>query len=387
MRTLNGLPIEKKKLVQLVPASYNPRAITDVQKSKLKQSIEHWGLVEPIVWNKQSGHVCGGHQRLDSLLALGIEETEVVVVDLPEAEEKALNLALNKISGEWDEVKLSELLVDLKGMDVDLALTGFSEKELAQLLKRNPQDGLTDPDEVPDAVETRCKTGDLWQLGEHRLLCGDSTKREDVARVMDGAKADMVFTDPPYGIDVVKAGMVGADFGVAKKGKYSKVISDDTTETARAAYSILKDVSSKQVIWGGNYFLDFLPFSAGWIVWDKRGDSGIRNTFADGELAWCSFRTPVRIYTQLWNGMIREGEHDKRVHPTQKPVNTVANILKDFSDASELVLDVFLGSGTTLIVCEQLGRKCYGMEIEPHYCDVILKRWEDFTGKTAVRVP
>lgn len=211
-------------------------------------------------------------------------------------------------------------------------------------------------------------------------MCGDSTEAGNVAILMDGQKADMVFTDPPYGIKVVgDDGKVGADFGVAKKGQYSKVIADETTETAKKAYKILKNYSNKQIIWGGNYFVDFLDLSDGWLIWDKRGDSGIRNTFADGEMAWCSFHTPVRIYKQLWNGMIREGEHENRVHPTQKPIKMLGEILKNFTKDGEIVLDVFGGSGSTLIACEQLGRKCYMMELDPKYCDVIRKRYWKFT--------
>lgn len=137
---------------------------------------------------------------------------------------------------------------------------------------------------------------------------------------------------------------------------------------------------------GGNYFTEFLPFSDSYLVWDKRVDSGIRNTFADGELAWCSFKTPVRIYHQLWNGMIREGEHEKRLHPTQKPVRMLGEILKDFSDEGDNILDVFGGSGSTLIACEQLDRNCYMMEMSPKYCDVIIDRWEKYTGKTAKQI-
>ena len=193
-----------------------------------------------------------------------------------------------------------------------------------------------------------------------------------------------MLTDPPYGINAVgDNGEVGADFGIARKGKYSKVIADDTTETAEQAYYQLNQICDKLILWGGNYFLNFLPPSDGWLIWDKRNDSGIRNTFADGEMAWCNFHTPVRIYHQLWNGMIREGEHENRVHPTQKPVRMLGEIIRDFSTDGETILDVFEGSGSTLIVCEQLNRKCFMMELDPHYCDVIIDRWEQLTGREA----
>lgn len=192
-------------------------------------------------------------------------------------------------------------------------------------------------------------------------------------------------TDPPYGINVVSDnGKVGANFGIAQKGIYKQIKADDTTDTARLAFDILSSICSRLIIWGGNYFLDFLPANDSWLVWDKRCDSGIRNTFADGEMAWCSFHTPLRIYHQLWNGMIREGEHDKRIHPTQKPVELIGNILKDFSAVGDNVVDTFGGSGSTLIACEQLGRKCFMLEYEPTYVDLIINRWETFTGKKAV---
>lgn len=171
---------------------------------------------------------------------------------------------------------------------------------------------------------------------------------------------------------------------IAEKLVQITFIGDDTTETAQQAYDILSRMCDKIIMWGGNYFLDFLPSSDGWLIWDKRGESGIRNNFADGEMAWCSFHTPVRIYHQLWNGMIREGEHEKRVHPTQKPIRMLSEILKDFTKEGEIVIDVFGGSGSTLIACEQFNRKCYMCELDPHYCDVIIQRWENLTGKKAV---
>ena len=198
-------------------------------------------------------------------------------------------------------------------------------------------------------------------------------------------KADLVFKDPPYGINIVNnSGKVGAD-NLAKNKIYSKVIADDTTETAEKNYHIIKDFSDKLIIWGGNYFLSFLDVSDGFIIWDKRVDMN-GNNFADGEMAWCSFHTPLRIYHQLWSGMIREGEREERVHPTQKPVKMLAEILNDFSKENDVVLDCFGGSGSTLIACEQTHRKCRMMELDPHYCDVIIQRWEKLTGQKAVLI-
>lgn len=195
----------------------------------------------------------------------------------------------------------------------------------------------------------------------------------------------MVFTDPPYGINIVNSqGKVGAP-RLAKNRTYKPVKNDDSTDTAERNFEILKSLCSRLIIWGGNYFLGFLPPSDGWVVWDKRVDMN-GNNFADGEMAWCSFHTPLRIYHQLWNGMIREGEHENRVHPTQKPVRMLSDVLRDFSGEADNILDCFGGSGSTLMACEQTGRHCYMMEYDEHYCDVIIARWEKFTGRTAEKI-
>ena len=352
----------------------------------IKKSVKEVGLARSIVIDNENNIICGNGltSTLDKNTPIQIIETdgtELVVVkrtDLKTNDEKRKQLAImDNSTSDSSEFDLDSLQADfdveqLQDWGLDLEFEAVDEeKEIVE-------------DEVPEEVETRAKLGDIWQLGNNRLMCGDSTSITDVEKLMDGAKADMVFTDPPYGINVVgDNGEVGANFGVAKKGNYSKVIADDTTETAQQSYNILQSLCKKIILWGGNYFIDFLPFSDGWIIWDKRVDSGIKNTFADGEMAWCSFHTPVRIYHQLWNGMIREGEHEKRVHPTQKPIKLLSDILKDFTREDETVLDVFGGSGSTLIACEQLNRKCYMMELDPKYCDVILQRWENLTGKKA----
>ena len=187
--------------------------------------------------------------------------------------------------------------------------------------------------------------------------------------------------DPPYGVSIVskKTGMVGAG-NLAKNKVYSEVIGDNTTETAKKCFDILAKITDRMIIFGGNYFLDFLPPSDGWLIWDKRVDMP-SNNFADGEMMWCSFHTPVRIYHHLWNGMIRAGEKEDRVHPTQKPVKLIADIIKDFTNEDDIILDLFGGSGSTLIACEQTNRICYGMEIDPKYCDVIRKRYANFIKK------
>ena len=196
----------------------------------------------------------------------------------------------------------------------------------------------------------------------------------------------MVFSDPPYGIDVVGRDKQIGQGCLAKITKYKEVKGDDSTITAEDFYKTCISLGfDKYILWGGNYFIKFLPFSDGWIVWDKRGDM-TSNDYADGEMAYCSFHTPLRIYKQIWNGMIREGEKEKRVHPTQKPVRMLSEILKDFTKENETIFDGFGGSGSTLIACEQLNRKCFMSELDPYYCDVIITRWENLTGQKALLV-
>ena len=372
------MDVIEKKLKDIKPYEKNPRN-NDNAIDAVASSISQFGFKNPIVVDGNNVIICG-HTRYKAAKKLGLDSVPCVVAsDLTEEQIKAYRLADNKVSelAEWDIDLLGE---ELDGIfDIDMSDFGFDlsedEEEETEVIE----------DEVPEEVEPVAKQGDIWQLGRHRLMCGDSTSIDDVEKLMNGNKADMVMTDPPYGIDVVgDNGEVGANFGVAKKGNYSKVIADDTTDTAKASYEILKELCDKLIIWGGNYFLDFLPSSDGWLIWDKRVDSGIRNTFADGEMAYCSFHTPVRIYHQLWNGMIREGEKEKRVHPTQKPIKMLSKILEDFTKQDNVILDVFGGSGSTLIACEQLDRTCYMMELDPHYVDVIIARWEKFTGQKAV---
>src|SRR5574344_861153 len=199
--------IEKKNTKDLIPATYNPRKDLkpgDAEYDKLKRSIEQFGYVEPVIWNKVTGRVVGGHQRLKVLMDMGITEVDCVVVELDTDKEKALNIALNKISGEWDKDKLALLITDLQGLDFDVSLTGFDPAEIDDLFKDSLADGVHDDDfDVEAELEKPAitKSGDLWKLGKHRLVCGDSTKAETFDLLMAGAKANLVVTDPPYNVN------------------------------------------------------------------------------------------------------------------------------------------------------------------------------------------
>ena len=377
---MKDLKIIYKDVEDLIPYVNNPRH-NDGAVDAVASSIKNFGFKVPIVIDSDN-EIITGHTRLKAAKKLGLEEVPCIVADdLTPEQVKAFRIADNKTSefAEWD---LELLEIELEGLD-DI-FTGFDDAEFDDIMGIDKEVEEDDFDEEPPENPIS-KRGDIWLLGKHRLMCGDSTKKEDVEKLMNGVKADMVFTDPPYGINIVgDNGKVGAE-NIAKNKVYSKVIADDTTEVAEKAYNIFKNVADGMMIWGGNYFVDFLEFSPSWLIWDKRLDMN-SNNFADGEMVWCSFPTRVRIYKHLWNGMIQEGERETRVHPTQKPVKMLGNILKDQTQDGDLILDVFGGSGSTLIACEQLDRTCYMIELDPKYVDVIINRWEQYTGQKAVLI-
>ena len=376
-----------KKVQDLIPYVNNSRTHSEEQVNQICASINEFGFTNPLLIDEK-GSIIAGHGRLMASKKLGMEEVPCVVLEgLTEAQKKAYIIADNKmaLNAGWDEELLKIELENLKELDFDLDLTGFNVDELDDILGTKEEKEIIEDDfeiEVPE--EPKAKLGDIYQLGNHRLMCGSSIDIDMVNKLIDNNKIDLVYTDPPYGINIVNdKGKVGAG-NLAKNRTYLEVKGDDTTETAQKFYNTCVALGiEKFILWGGNYFIDFLPFSPSWLIWDKRIDMN-SNNFADGEMAWCSFKTPVRIYHQLWNGMIREGEHEDRVHPTQKPIRMQTEILKDFTNENDNILDGFGGSGSTLIACEETNRNCFMMEYEPHYVDVIINRWEQFTGKKAV---
>jgi DNA modification methylase len=346
----------------LIFAEYNPRELTKDQHQDLKDSITRFGLVDPLIVNihkERKNILVGGHQRLRIAKELGYKSVSCVEVELTPEKEKELNVRLNKNTGQWDWDALAN------HFDVgELLEWGFSEDEL-QFTEPDVQ-GLTDDDDIPEVEEAITKQGDLWLLGEHRLLCGDATKKEDVEALMGGEKADMVFTDPPYGMNAVK------NSGVLSK-KYKDIKNDDSTDAAIKSFRLL-DADIPAIWWGANYYANALPNKSHWIVWDKNNGGSDQ---MDCELAWTNLKGVTRQFTL-------SSEKKNRVHPTQKPVELISWSLDKVNPKS--VIDLFLGSGSTLIACEKLNRKCFGMEIDPHYCDVIVKRWEEYTGNKAERI-
>lgn len=378
------MQIIEKSVDELIPYAQNPRC-NEAAVDAVASSIQSFGFNVPCVIDANNVLITG-HTRLKAAKKLGLKTVPCICADsLTPAQVKAYRLADNKVSelATWDMELLESELAQLDDLQFDMTPFGF--EEISDEESSEESDVLPEMESDSEPVS---RLGDVWQLGRHRLMCGDATSYDDVMTLTQGESIDLCLTDPPYGISVVGTDKTvgNKDFGICKHGAYRPIISDDSTDTAQNAYLVVKEIADRLILWGGNYFLDFLPPSDSWLIWDKRCDSGIVNTFADGEMAWCSFHTPVRIYHQLWNGMIREGEHDKRVHPTQKPIKMLSDILRDFTEAQSKVLDVFGGSGSTLIACEQTDRQCYIMELDPHYCDVIIKRWETETGLEAVKL-
>lgn len=375
--------IEHTPIEDLVPYAANARTHSEDQVSQIAASIKEFGFNNPVLIDIDNG-IIAGHGRVMAAMKLGLDLVPTVTLDhLSDAERRAYILADNRLAlnAGWDEEILA---AELKRLDneIDLSLIGFDDDELAKLLDLQSDEGLTDEDEVPELPETpKTVEGDVWLLGRHRLMCGDSTSIDAVEKLMNGQKADMVYTDPPYGISIVgKNGSVGGG-KLAKTGVYSEVAGDNSIEIAVKAIDVLKKISAKvEIIWGGNYYAKFLNNSPCWIVWDKNNTGN----FADAELAWTNQKTAARIFKHTWNGMIKETERgQKRVHPTQKPIALAEWCIESYGQDCDVVLDIFGGSGSTLIGCESKGKSCFMMELAPGYIDIIVKRWQDYTGQQA----
>jgi len=406
-----GLESLTISISSIKPDPRNARKHLERNIEAIKRSLEQYGQRKPIVVRKATMHVEAGNGMLQAAKALSWTEIAAVLIDDDEDTAKAFGLMDNQsaLLAEWDLPTLKDLLTELDTGAFDMDLTGFDTKEIEDLMNQTlePTEGLTDDDAIPEQVETICKKGDLWKLGEHRLLCGDSTVITDVERLMGGDKIGLLATDPPYGINIVhvdgatdggskpfgsvKPGARGfGSWGTVQKGPKSKnkLIKANVYHTIEGDDkpfnpTHLIGIADHTVLWGANYYADKLPSSAGWICWDKR-EQITRNSFADCELAWTSDHKPSRVFSHLWNGLHKGSEHgDRRLHPTQKPVALFEWLIEQYTEESDIVADLYGGSGSTLIACEKLQRKCRMMEIDEHYCDVIITRWQDFTGKKA----
>jgi len=375
------MEIQTIEITKLRPHPQNPRTHPDSAIDKLVKSLTEFGFTNPILVSADN-YVLAGHARLKAAQKAGLKEVPVIQLPLKGSKALAYMIADNRLQDEtdWDFPLLKDLFGVLDTGELDLETTGFDLSEIEALLT-NVSDGLTDDDEVPEPKESICKTSDLWILGNHRLLCGDATKKEDVAKLMGDEKADMVFTDPPYGVKRDKGFEGFGGFGKPIARRRYEEGNWDNESPSKETFNLIIQLAQNLLIFGANFFSDRLPLGKHWIVWDKLTTMP---TFGDCELIWTnSQRLSIKKYTFEYNGLI--GKEKERFHPTQKPIGLLVAILTDYSKSNYKVLDLFGGSGSTLIACEKLNRKCYMMEIEPYYCDVIIERWQNFTGNRAVK--
>ncbi len=397
--------IENVDIDSLHPDPANPRRIGKEELEALTRSLREFGFVQPVVARKSDSVVIGGHQRLLAARKLGLTTVPVIFLDLSVEQSRLLNLALNRISGEWDQELLARMLAELKPVeDIDLSLSGFTEEELGKLLKsldvREKRERVEafDLDAALEAAQAAhvAQRGDLWRLGDHRLLCGDATDVGDVSRLLGETRASMAFTDPPYNVGL-------GDHGGRQRGSRRRRITNDALSPeaweafVRAwAQNLLQHVDGALYVcmstkeWplvsrvleeAGGHWSDT-------IIWAKdRFVLGRADYQRQYEPIWYGWREGASHH---WCGDRDQGDvwnisrpADSELHPTMKPLELVETALSNSSRPGDAVLDLFLGSGTTLIAVERTGRICFGLELEPAYIDVAVRRWEAFSGERA----
>lgn len=442
MTTLGDLPANPK----------NPRRVTDAKLGALKRSLAEFGDLSGVVFNRRSGQLIGGHQRQRVLPA----KAQVVVterfaeptaagtvalghvtvdgerfayreVDFDPARERAANIAANKGAGEWDLEQLGEWFRELNDLEFDLDLTMFDEAERQAFLAEAPGDGLTDPDEVPERAEPRCKTGDLWALGPHRLLCGDSTRAEDVDRLFGAETAELCFTSPPYadqreyngGKELStehlatfiraafgKAKLFAVNLGLSRKdGEVNQYWDDYIKEAKACGLKLLSwnvwdkgecgSIGNQTAMFGISHEWIFV-FGAEKRALNRTVENKSAGYFAnhnghrqpDGSIKKSKDRI-VGDFSQLKTiySVAAQKARDDIDHPARFPVEFPQGYIEACTNHGDWVYEPFSGSGSTLIACEKTGRRCFGMELDAHYCDVIIARWEAFSGKKAELLP
>lgn len=454
------ITIEQVPIGDLKPAKYNPRKISPKMLQRLKKGIEEYGLVDPIIINKD-GTIIGGHQRYKAAELLKFKAVPCVRLDLPPAKEKALNLALNKISGEWDMPALKDLLADIDLGDIDIELTGFDAAEIKDLFDLGAQEKeKTNIDAVPPPpVVPTTKPGQLFALGRHRLLCGSCTDPKNIDRLTDGRKMSLIHTDPPYGVSYV-----------TQSGKFDMIKNDDKTRddlvknlllpAFQQAVRIAEDTAAFY-IWHASSTREDFAYAmkmAGlqekqYLMWvkpqmvlghadyhwshepcfyaEKEGHRAKFHGDRSQTTIWrATLKTAAEMVTTLGTGLLVLDGNGKKIyiapkepkgkkirvvrldpgrtllvapdaslgdaweidretatdHPTQKPVELAKRAIENSTEPGQAVADFFGGSGTTLLAAEVTDRDAYLTELDPVYCDVIIRRWEEYTGKKAVEI-
>jgi len=376
--------VEKWDIEKLIPYAKNSRTHSDSQVAQIAASMKEWGWTNPILVD-EAGQIIAGHGRVLAARKLGVKEIPVMIAHgWSDTKKKAYVIADNKLAlnAGWDNELLRLEIEELKELDFDIELLGFTDDELADMKEPKVVEGLTDEDEVPEVpVEPKTKLGDIYILGNHRLMCGDSTNIDDVDKLMDGQKADMVFTDPPYGYK----------YESNYQDKHDVLLNDDKLlDFASVAYSVMFENSAIYVC--GSFqtisqWIDYVSKTFKYknlIVWKKNNWSmgDLKGSFAgQHELIIFAHKGKVELLGKRDTDVWAFDRVPPAIHPTQKPIELIEYAMSKVQSGT--VLDLFGGSGSTLIACEKTNRKSYLMELDPKYCDVIVKRWEDFTGKKA----
>ncbi|MDD4210761.1 MAG: DNA methyltransferase [Bacteroidales bacterium] len=356
--------IEKKKISDLKPAPYNPRKSNEKQEANLKKSLEKFGVVEPIVFNKQTGHIVGGHFRIRELKKLGYKEVDCVIVDLNEDDEKELNIRLNANTGEWDWDTLANEwnVEEISEWGVDLPAFELKLKDIEE-------DGY----EEPDNIETDIQYGDLFKIGNHFLLCGDATKKEDCEKLLQGKKSDLIFTDPPYDLEDSYSQNI---FDAAKEDSHIFIMNSDK--------KLIEIINNGFKIFHGFFAVDFRqahliannsPMTRVDLIAEFRTGRGKFNNLHDG------FSTLIEC-AKIHN----DNEKINFGHKQAKKIELPSTFIQHYSNENEIVTDFFGGSGSTMAACEQLKRNCYMMELEPKNCQIIIDRMEKCYNIKSIKI-
>ena len=390
---MDQLQIEYVDIREVKPYANNAKIHTDEQIGQIIESIKQFGMNDPIaVW--KDGEIIEGHGRLIACEKLGMKKVPVIRLDgLTDEQRRAYMNVHNQLTMNtgFDIDLLAEELGKIE--NIDMSLFGFDISDFVTSPDNEPmEDDYTEPEELEHIVQR----GERYALGDHVLMCGDSTNDDDITQLVDDASIDFILSDPPYGmkLDTDYSSMKSKLFkGKTGGAEYKEVIGDNDDFSPELIGTFFKNFGyvNEMFLFGADYFSDLIPNrnDGSWLVWDKRLDDSADKMYGSCfELIWSKNRHKRDILRYKWAGIfgMESQDTDKRIHPTQKPTTMLAGILNEWGGSANTVLDLYGGSGSTLIACEQLGKTCYMMEYDPHYCDVIIDRWETFTGQKAVKL-